>query len=223
MSLSAASFVVRTLDELVIDDEPSFRHVGLYADLKAVLTRSRYGFRVLPTSHAGRWDRALFLNLTFWGEGGTSAPRERGDGDILESEHIPADVVAHVAWHHLASRAFRPGAGERPSARALFMGEAIASAFDVYLVGRLLGHAPRSSFLETQVPAMADAAAKGKPVEQLTVADLGIDPASVGAAGSREEIVSVTPAEQRQSGEIVIDEGDAHERIVAFLAQLKVI
>ncbi|MEO7110746.1 MAG: hypothetical protein ABI183_09935, partial [Polyangiaceae bacterium] len=32
------------------------------------------------------------------------------------------------------------------------------SAFDVYLVGRLLGHAPASSFLESQVEAMADAA-----------------------------------------------------------------
>jgi hypothetical protein len=71
-------------------------------------------------------------------------------------------VVAHVAWHHLASRALggkRPKAGAKPSVDALFLGEAIASAFDVYLVGRLLGHAPRSTFLETQVPAMAESAA----------------------------------------------------------------
>ena len=54
------------------------------------------------------------------------------------------------------------------SAEALFLGEAIASAFDVYLVGRLLGHAPDSSFLETQVPAMAEAAqAAGLPDEEL--------------------------------------------------------
>ena len=66
-------------------------------------------------------------------------------------------------------------------------------------------------------------AAKRKPVEQLSLADLGIDPATVGLAGSRQEIVSVTPAPVRQAGEIVIDEGDAQERIVAFLEQLKVI
>ena len=66
-------------------------------------------------------------------------------------------------------------------------------------------------------------AAKGKPVEQLTVADLGLDAATVGATGAREEIVSVTPAEARKAGEIVPDEGDGHERIVAFLEQLKVI
>ena len=158
------SFVVKTLADLTIDDEASFRHVGLYADLKAVLTRDAVTFRVLPQSHAGRWDRALMLNLAFWSDGTSAARPQRGPhqaaegGDILESDRIPADVVLHVAWHHLASRAFASAPGTKPSADALFMGEAIASAFDVYLVGRLLGHAPRSSFLETQVPAMADAA-----------------------------------------------------------------
>jgi electron transfer flavoprotein beta subunit len=66
-------------------------------------------------------------------------------------------------------------------------------------------------------------AAKNKPVEELKVADLGIDPGEVGVAGARQEVVSVQPAEARQAGEIVVDEGDAHEKIVAFLEQLKVI
>jgi electron transfer flavoprotein beta subunit len=66
-------------------------------------------------------------------------------------------------------------------------------------------------------------AAKGKPVEELKVTDLGIDPAQVGAAGAGQEIVSVQPAEARKSGEIVVDEGDGHERILAFLEELKVI
>jgi electron transfer flavoprotein beta subunit len=66
-------------------------------------------------------------------------------------------------------------------------------------------------------------AAKGKPIDQLTVSDLGIDDASVGAAGSGQEVVSVQPAEARAAGEIVVDEGDGFERIVAFLDQLKVI
>ena len=66
-------------------------------------------------------------------------------------------------------------------------------------------------------------AAKSKPVEQLTLADLGVDAGQVGWAGARQEITEVAPAEERQAGEIVEDEGDAHERIVAFLEQLKVI
>ena len=139
-----------TLDQLTIDDEPSFRHVALYGDLKAILQRDGYRFRALTGAASGRWDRALFLNLTFWGAD--------AGGDVLHEERIPADVVAHAAWHHLAARALSTG-GAPLSAEALFLGEAIASSFDLYLVGRLLGHAPRSSFLETQVPALGDAAA----------------------------------------------------------------
>ncbi len=142
-------FEIRTLEDLVIEDERSFRHVELYDDLKRVLRRDGYAFRVLPAERAS-WDRALFLNLTFWGasEG----------GDVLVDSTAPADVIAHVAWHRLASRALTEDAGAAPTVEALFLGEAIASAFDLYLVGRLLGHAPQSSFLSTQVPAMAAAA-----------------------------------------------------------------
>jgi electron transfer flavoprotein beta subunit len=66
-------------------------------------------------------------------------------------------------------------------------------------------------------------AAKSKPIETLTVADLGVDAGAVGAAGARQEITEVADAEARSSGEIVVDEGDGYERIVAFLEQLKVI
>jgi len=164
-------FAVKALGELDIEDEASFRHVGLYADLKAVLEKSHTTFRVLPEPLAGRWDRALALNLTFWDSG--------AGGDVLAFEQIPADVVAHVAWHHLASRALAPAPGDKPTADALFLGESIASAFDLYLVGRLLGHAPESSFLETQVPAMSDAALEaGMPEEEFEklLDDIGKDP-----------------------------------------------
>jgi electron transfer flavoprotein beta subunit len=64
-------------------------------------------------------------------------------------------------------------------------------------------------------------AAKSKPVEEVTAADLGVDP--VGWAGAGQEIVEVAAAEARQAGEIVEDEGDGHEKVVAFLEGLKVI
>jgi len=144
------AFTRLTLDALDIEDERSFRGIALYADLKAVLKRAGYAFRILPDSLAGRWDRALLLNLTYWVAG--------GDGDILVDRTIPADVITHAAWHHLAARALETTPGEPMSAAALFMGEAIASAFDAYLVGRLVGVAPESSMLETQVPAMSECA-----------------------------------------------------------------
>jgi electron transfer flavoprotein beta subunit len=64
-------------------------------------------------------------------------------------------------------------------------------------------------------------AAKNKPVDQVTPADLGVEP--VGWAGARQEIVNVAAAPERQAGEKIEDDGNAFERVVAFLEQLKLI
>ncbi|MFQ5947433.1 MAG: electron transfer flavoprotein subunit beta/FixA family protein [Acidimicrobiia bacterium] len=66
-------------------------------------------------------------------------------------------------------------------------------------------------------------AAKSKPIDELTVADLGFQAEAVGAAGSGQEIVELRPAPERQAGRIVEDEGEAHLEIVALLEQAKVI
>jgi len=66
-------------------------------------------------------------------------------------------------------------------------------------------------------------AAKSKPLDAVTVADLGIDPGTVGWAGAGEEIVAVDVAEERQAGTIIEDDGEAHLQIVAFLESLKVL
>jgi electron transfer flavoprotein beta subunit len=66
-------------------------------------------------------------------------------------------------------------------------------------------------------------AAKSKPVEELTVADLGLDAGQVGSAGARQEIVSVTAAAEREAGEIIEDDGEGHLKIIQFLESQKVI
>ncbi len=66
-------------------------------------------------------------------------------------------------------------------------------------------------------------AAKSKPVDQLSLADLGIDASSVGWAGGGQEIVEIEQAEAREAGEKIVDDGHAHERIIAFLEELKVL
>ena len=150
-SSTAGVFLQRTITEMTIDDERSFAHVALYADLKAWLRLSNFKFRIMPSTRDERPDRVLLLNLTFWGA--------NEGGDILVCDAIPADVVTHVAWHNLAARALPAlRADGAPSVAGLFLGEAIASAFDLFLVGSLLGRVKKSDFLDTQVPAMADAA-----------------------------------------------------------------
>ena len=66
-------------------------------------------------------------------------------------------------------------------------------------------------------------AAKSKPVDEVGLADLGIEPDSVGTAGAGQEIIEIEAAEEREAGEKIVDEGDAHERIIAFLEELKVL
>jgi len=64
-------------------------------------------------------------------------------------------------------------------------------------------------------------AAKSKPVDTVTAADLGVTP--VGWAGAGQQIVDVAQAPAREAGEIVEDDGEAYLKIVAFLEGLKVI
>jgi electron transfer flavoprotein beta subunit len=66
-------------------------------------------------------------------------------------------------------------------------------------------------------------AAKSKPVDQVGIADLGIEGSTVGLAGAGQEIVDVAPAPERGSGEIVEDDGEGFQKIVTFLDGLKVI
>jgi electron transfer flavoprotein beta subunit len=66
-------------------------------------------------------------------------------------------------------------------------------------------------------------AAKNKPVDQVTAADLGLGDDQVGWAGSRQEMTSVAPAPAREAGEKIEDDGAAFERVVAFLEELKVV
>jgi hypothetical protein len=135
------------LRDLRIRGERAFRAVAPYAALKRRLIDDGYVFLVLPEDTPHR-DRATFLNHTYW---------SAADGrDVLVDAEIDADVVAHVAWHHLARRALP---GDAPAtAAAMFLGESVASAFDLYVVGQLLRTSPRADYLTTQVPAMSAAA-----------------------------------------------------------------
>ena len=64
-------------------------------------------------------------------------------------------------------------------------------------------------------------AAKSKPVDTVTAAELGVTP--VGWAGAAQQITDVAAAPERAAGEIVEDDGEAFTKIVAFLDNLKVI
>ena len=60
-------------------------------------------------------------------------------------------------------------------------------------------------------------AAKKKPFETLTLADLGIDPEDMSA--SRSIVIGLSEKPPRQAGVKIVDEGDAGEKLAEFLVQ----
>ena len=64
-------------------------------------------------------------------------------------------------------------------------------------------------------------AAKSKPVDTVTAADLGVTP--VGWDGAGQKISNVGQAEARAAGSIIEDDGEGFAKIVAYLENLKVI
>ena len=66
-------------------------------------------------------------------------------------------------------------------------------------------------------------AAKKKPVESWTLADLGVDVADVGLDAAWTKVSSFEARPPRQQGTIVTDEGDGGTKLAAFLAERKFI
>ena len=64
-------------------------------------------------------------------------------------------------------------------------------------------------------------AAKKKPVESWTLADLGIDPSQVGLDAAWTKVESFAARPPRSQGEIVPDEGDGGQKLATFLAEHK--
>jgi electron transfer flavoprotein beta subunit len=64
-------------------------------------------------------------------------------------------------------------------------------------------------------------AAKKKPVETWSLADLGVEPAEVGAAAAWSTVENITQRPPRSAGEIVTDEGDGGVKLTEYLATQK--
>ena len=65
--------------------------------------------------------------------------------------------------------------------------------------------------------------AKSKPAETLSLADIGADPASVGAAGSRTSVLGLAPPPAKGNQIKIEDDGSAAEQLVAWLAERKLL
>jgi electron transfer flavoprotein beta subunit len=66
-------------------------------------------------------------------------------------------------------------------------------------------------------------AARKKPLEVLDLVALGVDPASVGAAGARTRIVETAPRPPRENRVLITDDGTAGTQLAEFLVAHKLV
>lgn len=66
-------------------------------------------------------------------------------------------------------------------------------------------------------------AAKKKEIKELTLSDIGVDPANVGGGNATSSVAGVTPKPPKSAGEKITDEGDGGKKLVEFLAKEKLI
>lgn len=66
-------------------------------------------------------------------------------------------------------------------------------------------------------------AARKKPVETLDLADLGVDPAAVGTAGARTEVLEAAPRPPRTDRVLETDDGQAGVRLAAWLVERELV
>lgn len=65
--------------------------------------------------------------------------------------------------------------------------------------------------------------AKSKPAETLSLADIGVDPASVGVAGSRTSVLALAPPPAKGNQIKIEDDGTAADQLIAWLAERKLL
>jgi len=80
------------------------------------------------------------------------------------------------------------------------------------------------SINEPRYPSMKGImASKKKPLDTFSLADLDLDAATVGASAAREKVLSAEKVSTQRKGEIYVGNEGAADRVVAFLAEQKVL
>lgn len=66
-------------------------------------------------------------------------------------------------------------------------------------------------------------AARKKPVTAWSLADLGVDPGTVGSAAARTRVLEATPRPPRENRVLVTDDGEAGRRLAAYLVENRLV
>jgi electron transfer flavoprotein beta subunit len=154
---------------------------------------------------------------------------ERESADLVLFGQQAADSDGAVLWAAVAERLRRPVISQAASLE-LADGKARAKrqtehGYDVIEAPLPCVVAVSDAINEPRYPSLKGImGAKKKPQETLSTADLGLDRAEAGEAGSRTEVLALGPPPTRGDAQRIEDEaGDSAEKIVAYLLERKLV
>ncbi len=157
-----------------------------------------------------------------------AAALEREAADLVLFGQASADADGAVLWAAVADRLRRPlvsqvaeltlAGGELTGKRQTEFG------YDVIAAPLPAVVAVSDAINEPRYPSLKGImGAKSKPTETLALADLGLDASVAGEAGSRTSVRSLSPPAPRGEQVRIEDDGAAAEKIVAYLAERKLL
>ncbi len=157
-----------------------------------------------------------------------AAALEREAADLVLFGQASADADGSVLWAAVADRLRRPlvsqvaeltvADGELTGKRQTEFG------YDVIAAPLPAVVAVSDAINEPRYPSLKGImGAKSKPTETLALADLGLDVSAAGEAGSRTVVRSLSPPAPRGEQVRIEDDGAAADKIVAYLAERKLL
>jgi electron transfer flavoprotein beta subunit len=157
-----------------------------------------------------------------------AAALERESADLVLFGQASSDGDGAVLWAAVADRLRRPLISQVASL-SVDAGEVIGKrqtefGYDVIAAPLPAVVAVSDAINEPRYPSLKGImGAKSKPAETLSLADLGIDAGAAGEAGSRTTVLALSPPAPRGGQVRIEDDGSAAEKIVAYLAERKLL
>lgn len=153
---------------------------------------------------------------------------EREDADLVLFGQQSSDSDGAVLWAAVADRLQRPLISQvadlTVDASAVSGKRQTEFGYDVISAPLPAIVAVSDAINEPRYPSLKGImGAKSKPTETLTLAELGADPALVGAAGSRTSVLALAPPPAKGNQIKIEDDGSAAEQLVAWLAERKLV
>src|SRR5215207_3563162 len=146
---------------------------------------------------------------------------ESTDGRVQVMPHMLAERLGVAALTGARKLTIEPSGGE---ASTLTIERQTEEGYEVVTASTPAVVSVWDTINEPRYPSFKGImAAKKKPVQALSLADLGVAAEEVGFAGATSEVVSFQKRPPRGEGVKVPDEGDGAEKLVGFLAAQKLV